>query len=210
MEQLIMAKEINGAPSDFQVFPYGEIDIEGDPVALLDGESMERIIETFDRRGNDMVIDYEHQTLKDVKAPAAGWIRKLINKGKEGLWAIVEWTEEAAKLLKNREYRYFSPVFGISKNGRKIIQLHNLGLTNFPKLNNLRPIIAKLNFDTQFDPATLEVAKLMGNTAEDLILYGSRDDIHKNSHVNREAAILEIAKLMGNTAEDLRKYGGMG
>jgi len=210
MEKLILAKEINGAPSEFQVFPYGAVDIEGDPAALLDEESMQQIIESFDRRGNDMVIDYEHQTLKDVKAPAAGWIRKLINKGKQGLWAMVEWTEEARQFLKEREYRYFSPVFAVRGNDRKIIQLHNVALTNFPKLNNLRPIIAKLNFEAHFDPAVLAVAKLFGNTEEDLIVYGGRQGVHSYKQIDREAAIHQVAKMFGNTPEDIKKYGEIG
>ncbi|WP_261949169.1 phage protease [Paenibacillus melissococcoides] len=32
--------------------------------------------ETFHRRALDIVIDYEHQTLEDVQAPAGGWIKE--------------------------------------------------------------------------------------------------------------------------------------
>ena len=39
----------------------------------------------------DLVIDYEHQTLfadkNGAPAPAAGWIKQLINKGKDGYGA---------------------------------------------------------------------------------------------------------------------------
>ena len=64
-----------------------------------------------------MVVDYEHQTLSDREAPAAGWIKKidgLAIKAKDGLWAIAEWTEKARQYIQNKEYRYFSPVFWIN------------------------------------------------------------------------------------------------
>ena len=138
-------KEIRDIPNEFQLLPYGRIDIEGEPPAYVDEESIASVIANFTRRGNDMVIDYEHQTLKDVQAPAAGWIKRLVDRGKDGLWAIVEWTERAREYLKNKEYRYFSPVFWITKEGRKVARIENVALTNLPRINQLRPIVAKLS-----------------------------------------------------------------
>jgi len=147
LKLLYVLKSIEGAPEEFQLFPYGKIGIEGEDDAFVDDESMDAIIADFERRGNDMVIDYEHQTLQGVKAPAAGWIKRFINRGKEGFWVVVEWTRQAKEYLENREYRYFSPVFWVSENGRKIIKIENVALTNFPKLNNLRPIMAKMSLE---------------------------------------------------------------
>jgi phage I-like protein len=141
------AKVVDGAPAEFQLFPYGNIRIEGEQDAILDEESMGSIIAGFERRGNDMVIDYEHQTLMGTQAPAAGWIKRLINKGKEGLWAVVEWTEQAREYLAKKEYRYFSPVFWTRNKDRKIVGIQNVALTNDPLLNNLRPIVAKMTLD---------------------------------------------------------------
>ena len=138
-------KEIKDIPNEFQLLPYGRIDIEGEPPAYVDEEDIASVIAHFRRRGNDMVIDYEHQTLKDVQAPAAGWIKRLVDRGREGLWAVVEWTERAKQYLKNKEYRYFSPVFWVTKEGRKVVRIENVALTNNPKINQLRPIVAKLS-----------------------------------------------------------------
>ena len=138
-------KEIKDIPNEFQLLPYGRIDIEGEPPAYVDEEAIASVIAHFRRRGNDMVIDYEHQTLKDVQAPAAGWIKRLVDRGREGLWAVVEWTERAKQYLKNKEYRYFSPVFWVTKEGRKVVRVENVALTNNPKINQLRPIVAKLS-----------------------------------------------------------------
>ena len=151
MKALYILKSIEGAPGEFQVLPYGEIEIEGDKPAILDEESMQSIINQFKRRGNDMVIDYEHQTLKDVQAPAAGWIKRFINKGKEGLWAVVEWTEKAREYMAAREYRYFSPVFWARKSDRKVLKIDHIALTNYPKINRLQPIVAKMTRDQARD-----------------------------------------------------------
>jgi phage I-like protein len=157
---ILMLKEIPAdAPGEFQLLPDGEIDIEGDLPAHLDPASAEKIISEFDRRQNDMVIDYEHQTLKGSEAPAAGWIKKLVYKGKDGLWAIVDWTERAREYLQKKEYRFFSPVMLIEKNGRRVIDILNVALTNFPKINNLRPIIAKLNEEVMIMEGDREKAK---------------------------------------------------
>ena len=135
-------KDLNNAPAEFQLLPEGKIELEGEDPVYLNEESAQAIISAFENQGKDMVIDYEHQTLNGVQAPAAGWIKKLIWKGKEGLCAAVEWTRRAKEYLESREYRYFSPVFWINKD-RKVVRLDNVALTNAPRLNHLNPIVAK-------------------------------------------------------------------
>ena len=149
MKHLILSvlKEMTGAPSEFQLLPWGKIEIAGDEPAYLYDQEAGALIEEFKKRGNDMVIDYEHQTIQDVQAPAAGWIKRLVWKGTEGLWVAVEWTKRAEEYLKNREYRYFSPVLWITAKDRKVVLLENVALTNQPKINNLKPLMAKMRHD---------------------------------------------------------------
>jgi phage I-like protein len=80
-------------------------------------------------------------------APAAGWVKKFVDKGKDGIWAISEWTERAKTFLVNKEYRYHSPVIWVRAADRKVVAVLNMALTNFPKINNLKPIIAKMEQD---------------------------------------------------------------
>jgi phage I-like protein len=155
---LAVLKEVNGAPDEFQVLPEGKIEINGDEPIYLDEEGAQKIISFFKQRGLDMVIDYEHQTLTDEQAPAAGWIKQIAWKGKEGLWVLVEWTKKAKEYLTNREYRYFSPVL-LADSERKIFKLINVALTNTPAINNLEPIVAKLNFE-QINKEDLSMKKL--------------------------------------------------
>ncbi|NSW85496.1 MAG: phage protease [Syntrophobacteraceae bacterium] len=148
-EKLTFAEALTGAgppegvPGEFQVFPSGRVEICGDEPFLVDDEALNRVIQRFESRGLDMVIDYEHQTEEGIRAPAAGWIKKLVNRGGLGLWAVVHWTEQAKKYLESREYRYYSPVFLVSKKDRRLDELLRVALTNAPRLNRIRPIVAK-------------------------------------------------------------------
>lgn len=63
-------------------------------------------------------IDYEHQTLKDMQAPAAGWVKDITLKS-DGIYGAVDWTERAAEYLKNREYKYISPVVTLRNADKK-------------------------------------------------------------------------------------------
>jgi phage I-like protein len=130
-------------PAWFQVFPAGEVLIDGEEPAVMDAEGAALILEQFRRRSHDLVIDYEHQTLSGERAPAAGWVQELAWFEELGLWARAEWTQEAAGYLRRREYRYFSPVFLLRKDDRKIVNLYNIALTNQPRMMNIQALISK-------------------------------------------------------------------
>ncbi|MGE5607422.1 MAG: phage protease, partial [Bacteroidota bacterium] len=102
------------------------------------------IIKAFNTKINDLVIDYEHQTLTGEEAPAAGWIKELINKGTEGLWAKVEWTPRGEEYIKNKEYRYLSPVILVNKKDGRAILVHSAALTNTPAIDGMVPIVNSL------------------------------------------------------------------
>lgn len=209
MKVLTVLKELPGAPLEFQLLPYGRIDLESEGAIFLDNDAMNRIIGEFERRGNDMVIDYEHQTLKDVQAPAAGWIKKLMNRGKQGLWAVVEWTEKAKSYLTSKEYRYYSPVFIVRKSDRKVEKILNAALTNFPKINHLKPIAAKTD-NIVISAMQQKINWLMGISDEDIIRCGlnpSEPDSEEIDKAVMDTAIQEAGKLMGVSKEDIEKYG---
>lgn len=133
-------------PSEVQLIPYGRHKTsKGDFVLDEDGASS--IIADFDSRQNDMVLDYEHQTLIGSEAPAAGWIKSIINKGSEGIWAVVQWTPRAIAYLRNREYRYISPVFLKRASDNKVIRIINAALTNQPAIDGMVPVANKWTRD---------------------------------------------------------------
>jgi len=199
---LAVLKEMSGAPTEFQVLPNGKIDINGDEPAFIDEASALGLIERFKKRGNDMVIDYEHQTLEGVQAPAAGWVKNIEWRGEQGLWLTVEWTKRAQEYLANREYRYFSPVLAISKAGRKVLELINVALTNSPAINNLQPIVAKYDADknqpTKEEGLMIEkLKKLLGLAAdagEDKIIEAVTLSINKVKELTEQAANVVACK----------------
>jgi phage I-like protein len=75
------------------------------------------------------------------EAPAAGWIKELTDKGEAGLWASVEWTPRGAEYIKNKEYKYLSPVVSLD-NGRASV-LWSAALTNTPAIDGMEPIANK-------------------------------------------------------------------
>jgi len=97
----------------------------------------------------ELCIDYDHLTLSDEKAAgdgkAAGWIRALETRadGAE-LWAKVVWTEAGADAIRDREYRFFSPVIvwnKVSHVGETLGPvLFNGALTNTPFLQGMQPV----------------------------------------------------------------------
>lgn len=135
---------LEGVPQEVKILPLGRVQsMKG--TFEVDDESCRTIMAQFKGRHLDLVIDYEHQTLKDVQAPAGGWI-KDIYKGDDALVAKVEWTPKAQEYLKNREYRYLSPVVTVRRKDRKAIGLHSVALTNTPAIDGMFAIVNSAGF----------------------------------------------------------------
>ena len=137
--------ELTGAPETISVLPLGHVlSSKGD--FDVDEESFRAMKDQIAQRGVDLVVDYEHQTLKGCEAPAAGWVKAL--KLEDGaIKADVEWTERGAEYLKNKEYRYLSPVVNVRRSDNKAIGLHSLALTNTPAIEGMTPIVNSQNFE---------------------------------------------------------------
>jgi phage I-like protein len=136
-------------PEWIRLLPLGKVELADhrEPFTV-DAKSLKSIVTAFRSRGIDLVIDYEHQSLNGERAPAAGWIKDLEARG-DGLWARVDWTEQARTYLAQREYRYFSPVLRLDPETRRPIALMHVGLTNVPAINHLPPLVARWGGETQ-------------------------------------------------------------
>lgn len=139
------AAELSGVPSEIKILPLGMVHSQkGD--FLVDDESAVLIRKQFKDRKLDLVIDYEHQTLADVQAPAGGWI-KDIYKGEDAITAKVEWTSRAAEYLKNKEYRYLSPVVLVRKKDKKATAIHSVALTNTPAIDGMFALVNSIDIE---------------------------------------------------------------
>ena len=134
------------APAWVHILPRGEVRIEGGDPLVMDDEAAVHVLDAFAALSHDVVIDYEHQTMDNIQAPAAGWIQDLDWRA-DGLWARVSWTATAAAYIRNREYRYLSPVLAFDKTTRRIKRLVNCALTNQPAMMDAPALVAKLIHD---------------------------------------------------------------
>jgi len=137
----------------------------------VDMATYSRINDHFLKRGNDLVVDYEHQTLSGDKAPAAGWIYRLSWDEAQGIIAHVNWTATATGLIRNKEYLYHSPTFMMDKDTNEILYLHSVALTNTPKTNNLKKIEAKERIKKmEWRTELIKILGLSENASDDEIL----------------------------------------
>ena len=147
------------------ITPIGEFTgstVDGKPVKeIVDEES----VKTMAQQTEEVLLDRDHASMRtnDRDSSAAGWIsgfKAVVNLGDmSGLYAIVKWTSEGIRLVKDRIYRFLSPVFELDANGRAI-RLVNVGLTNRPALK-MMPI---LNNESNDNTISITETKTMENT----------------------------------------------
>lgn len=85
---------------------YGEFDMTPDDLASMVANFANGVRPKAPTR---LVVDYDHGNLT---GKAAGWITALeVRAGGTELWAQVEWTDEAADLIRRKEYQFTSAEF---------------------------------------------------------------------------------------------------
>lgn len=149
-----IATEKGKSPASMRVLPAGRFraaDGSGRPVEVPEGwllteDAGRRIIAELAGKSNALLVDYEHQSLNTGKngqpVPAAAWCKEFIWQ-EDGLYAInIDWTEKAAAMIANREYRYLSPVFTYNSKTGEVAALISMGLTNTPGLDGLTDLAA--------------------------------------------------------------------
>lgn len=137
----LTADSENTVPEWIQVLPMGNTRAN-DTDLLVDDQALKDMLVDFQGRKNDLVLDYEHQTLDGVEAPAAGWIVELEARP-DGLWAKVDWTDRGHGYVSAREYRYISPVVFVDEKTSRCYRLQSAALTNNPAIDGMQPVAAK-------------------------------------------------------------------
>ncbi len=128
--------------------------VKSDSSFSITDHDLSNMIQNFEKRKNEMVvIDYEHasenpEVARGGPIPAAGWIHDLREsiKGVHQLCALVEWTPEAEQMIRDGQYRFFSPAidWGATDKETGLPQgatLTSGALTNHPFLEELPPIM---------------------------------------------------------------------
>lgn len=134
-----------------QLFPAGTFDaprgaLKGKGPWKLTAESARGLIERAAARVNDILVDYEHQSLLSSQngkpVPAAGWIKaaSLSFDANKGLFAAAEWCEAAASHIAAKEYKYISPFFTYDGKTGEVYDLINVALTNSPAIDGMSAV----------------------------------------------------------------------
>lgn len=113
----------------FQHERYGELDFTRAKLAEMKRNFDERV------RHIDIALDVDHD-----QGAAPGWFERLELR-EDGLYGLVRWTPYGEKLLKEEQYRYFSPEFGDWTDPETEQTYHNVlmggALTNRPFLKTM-------------------------------------------------------------------------
>jgi len=189
--------EDNSTSSWIQAFPigtyqhpsYGEIKVTPDRVKAFAASVNSKV------RGTDCDIDYDHKAKTQI---AAGWVKQAEARN-DGLYLHVDWTPAAAKKIKDKEYRYFSPEYVDSWTDNQGATHNDVlfggALTNRPFLKNIQPV-----------NLSEEMAKLLASTAPpvspnngDPSVAGSRTDPQNSSvaPLSVDDALGKMAGLLG-------------
>lgn len=114
-----------------------------------------QIVRNFTNRGLPIPFDFEHASEQDptsgsipvIGAPAPGWVHRMDNRERAGLWGLVEWLDKARDGIKEGAYGYLSPAirFGCKDpvTGDPIgARLSSVAITNQPFLTGLEGLKA--------------------------------------------------------------------
>ncbi|WP_324042735.1 phage protease [Aeromonas caviae] len=142
---------------------------------LLDGQIAAALIARAKALGQDILIDYDHQTLKTDQngqpAPAAGWYNgdEIEWREGQGLFIKPRWTERAAALVAAKEYRFLSAVFPYDAQGRPL-ELRMTAITNDPGVVGMQALAAlSAQLIQPGQPATLTKENSMNELLKKLL-----------------------------------------
>lgn len=138
----------------YQLLPAGAFKArDGRPFDTEDGhwhlnaEIAATLIAKASTLGQDLLIDYEHQTLNKEKngqpAPAAGWFDGSEMQWREGagLYIKPRWTDNASAYIAAKEYRFLSAVFPYNAAGHPL-EIRMAAITNDPGVVGMEALAA--------------------------------------------------------------------
>jgi len=115
-------------------------------------DDLTRVVNNAKSQGVDTLVDYEHASVFSLFAPAgstkaSGWLDPQSLEVREedsghALFGVIDWTPNAARAIRNKEFRYLSPTIRWRTPDRKTnvdmgTSLHSVALTNTPFLEEL-------------------------------------------------------------------------
>ena len=152
MEYLVSLAGSNGVSGRMPIAQLG-IRYKGRQKVEITRPMLSEVWKNFQKRDTGEVpIDYDHgiETAagSGVPVPAAGWIKSIESAPDRNgiLWAIVQWTQKAAGMIRAGEYRYVSPVLDPTVRDNRTGEpqgwtLTSAALTNQPVLQGMPALV---------------------------------------------------------------------
>lgn len=209
--------EDNEPPREFLIFPRGVM-MTSKGAYLMDDKAIEMVFAAYQKHGmQKLPIDYDHGMLANKPSAetsqAAGWFVPVMKD--DGLYATnVQWTPKAMQMLKEREFRHYSPAFDVEAGdeinalyqgkkvlARRISRLVNVALTNLPATREQIPLVANQLSRDNNTQQTASEATQEGNKMDLLNLFG----LDSEASIEREVTALLSAVPAARTLGDVRE-----
>ena len=184
-----LAADGETVPTEAHLLPPGPFRaVDGRPFECagwqLDAVIASALVALAAGRKNDILIDFEHQSLRSLengkRVEAAGWIPRTLEwrEGK-GLYAKnINWVGDTAQLIKDKKVRYISALFTYDAITGAVLEILSVGLTNTPALDGLEALAALAR--THYIDSSKEVAVMPGETEKLAALTQERDGLKTN------------------------------
>ncbi len=133
------------APQEIHVLPVGRWNHPAYGPIVITREDISEFKANFDKDLRKGIPITEGHEVMDEK-PAMGWFKELIDRGANGLYAIIEWTDKGKTLLAEKAYKYFSPEFYSEYEDPETREIHTNvlvggALTNKPYFKELDAVV---------------------------------------------------------------------
>ncbi len=198
----------------------------------LDAAIAARLIALASAQKTDIVIDFEHQSLRSKdngrRVEAAGWIPRTLEwREGSGLWAVgIRWVGDSAALIAAKQYRYISALFLYSPVTGDVLEIVSVALTNTPGIDGLEALadLARSFHHPEEDTAMADEKTLAALTAErDTLstkvaaLAAERDGLNnqvaaltkERDGLTTKVTVLEQEKATAAAAADKAKHADM-
>jgi len=193
----------NNITNEIKVIPAGVWNHPQYGKIMISENDIDAFIENFNKGlRNDLPITEGHEEGGESK-PAVGWFKKLINKGRDGLWAVIEWTEKGRQLIQEKAYKYFSPEFYTNYEDpetRKKTKNVLVGgaLVNRPYFKSLPAIVLSENLKIN---ETMNIEEIIVKSIEDLT-DEEKDFLKANQEALSEEDKTKFASILEEPKEE--------
>lgn len=230
----VLTAQINPSADGWQqLLPSGEFrSRDGSPTDVphwfLNGEIAQRLIDKVRSLKQDILVDYEHETIFKAKRGvdagavlAAGWfnadeIKWFDDEERQGLFIKPRWTEKAYEHIKKGEFAFLSAVFPYDEHGIPI-EIRMAALTNDPGVTGMQRLaVLSASIQQQEDYQMPEILrKLLAKLGVEIAEGAEATDEQLQTalsaletlQTDKQAADEKVATLSAKSTDvDLSKY----